>query len=160
LIWGKTKVSNIQGPNLGNIGAVTGVQSPVAQKTGQVASRALAGVAGKMAGTISSALALTGEQEEPDYNQGGGDPYDIEDIVEELASELAGGPTERGALTRSLHAFVQEGAALFIARPESRSLAFIENVISSGQNNDQPADMASVADAIDGATVKIKAAIS
>jgi hypothetical protein len=158
---GYIKVSNIQGPNLGNVGAVTGVQSPVARKTGQVASRTLAGVAGKMAGTISSALALTGEQEEPDYSQGGGgDPYDIEDIVEELASELAGGPKERGALTRSLHAFVQEGAALFLARPESRSLAFIENVISNEQNNDQPADMASVADAIDVATVKIKAVIS
>ncbi len=154
-------MSNIQGPNLGNIGAVAAAQSPVAKKAGPVASRALAGIAGKMAGTISSALALTGEQEEPDYNQGGGsDLYDIDDVVEELASELSGGPKERGALTRSLHAFVQEGAALFIARPESRSLAFIESVIANGQSNDQPADMASVTDAIENATTKIKASIT
>jgi hypothetical protein len=154
-------VTNIQGPNLGNIGAIASVQTPIAKKAGPMASRVLAGVAGKMAGTISSALALTGEQEEPDYNQGGNsDPYDIEDVVEELATELSGGPKERGALTRSLHAFVQEGAALFIARPESRSLAFIESVISNGQNNDQPADMSSVTDAIDTATSKLKAAIT
>ena len=153
-------MSNIQGPNLGNIGAVVAAQTPVAKKTGPVASRALAGIAGKMAGTISSALALTGEQEEPDYNQSGNsDPYDIDDVVEELAQELSGGPKERGVLTRSLHAFVQESAALFIARPESRSLAFIESVISSGQNNDQPAEMSSVIDAIENATVKIKASI-
>lgn len=152
-------MSNIQGPNRGSVNVVGGVAGATAKKAGAVASRALGGIAGKMADTISSALALTGEEEEPDFSQGGGDAYDVEDVVDELANELAGGPKERGALSRSLHAFVQEGAALFLARPESRSLAFIEQVIASGQNNDAAADMASVADAVDRATNQIKAAI-
>jgi hypothetical protein len=153
-------LTNIQGPNRGSVTGLNGVSASSAKKTGAVASRALGGIAGKMADTISSALALGGEEDEPDFSQGGNDPYDIEEMVEELANELPGGPTERGALSRSLHEFVQEGAALFLARPESRSLAFIERVIASGQNNDAPADLASVTNAIDHATIKIKAAIT
>jgi hypothetical protein len=153
-------LTNIQGSNRGTINSIGGVAAGLNKKTGAVASRALGGIAGKMADTISAALSLGGEDDEPDFSQGGSDPYEIEEVVEALAGELSGGPKEKGALSRSLHEFVQEGAALFLARPESRSLAFIERVIASGQNNDAPADLASVTDAVEHATIMIKAALS
>ncbi|NJM50047.1 MAG: hypothetical protein HC843_03495 [Sphingomonadales bacterium] len=69
-----------------------------------------------------------------------------------------GSAADRGRLTRSLHEFAIEGAALFAARPEARALSHIQTAIAAVQNAPASSDasLRSIADAVDSATSAIR----
>jgi N-acetylglucosamine-6-phosphate deacetylase len=146
----------------GGTGASAAVQAGghgTTPPAGVIAQRAMTEVAGKMAASINDALGLAGG-ETGQWQGNGNDPYEIEQMAEALATELGGSASEIGELSRALHAFVQESAALFAARPESRSLAFIQTVIGEGLiENGAIADLPAVTRHIDAATTGLHGAI-
>jgi hypothetical protein len=126
---------------------------------GALARRAMTDLAGKMAASINDALGLTGG-ETGQWQGNSNDPYEIEQMVEAIATELGGTASEVGELSRALHAFVQESAALFAARPESRSLSYIRSVIGEGATGGESmANLATVTRHIDAATTGLQDAI-
>lgn len=126
---------------------------------GAAAHQAMTDLAGKMAASINDALGLTGG-ETGQWQGNGNDPYDIEQMVDALAAEFGGSASEVGELSRALHAFVQESAALFAARPESRSLSFIRAVIGEGATgSDSVANLSTVTRHVDAATTGLHGSI-
>jgi hypothetical protein len=113
-------------------------------------------IAGKMAGNIAQALRLANDDSAEPWSGNGNDPYDIEDMVGEMAKELKGGPSDIGELSRALHAFVQEGAAYFAARPESRSLGKLADLITAQSVSTEEASLRSVASIVDNATLRLR----
>jgi hypothetical protein len=141
-------------------GAAQAVGLGASASAGKVAHQAMGDLAGKMAGSIGNALGVTGISGTDQWQGNSNDPYDIEEMVEELASGIGGTASEAGELSRALHAFVQESAALFAARPESRSLAFLHTVINEGSSGSEAiASLSSVSKHVDAATMLVRGAI-
>ncbi len=149
-------VSNISGPSRSNFSSVGSVGGPGKTSAGAAASSAMGSIAGKMAGNIAQALRLAGDDNAEPWSGNSNDPYDIEELVGAMAKELKGGPSDVGELSRALHAFVQEGAAYFAARPESRSLGKLADLITAESGSTQDASLRSVASIIDGATLRLR----
>jgi hypothetical protein len=143
----------------GSTGASSGVQATSLSNNtsaGSVALTAMSTVAGKMAGSISNALNLTNEQSADQWQGNGNDPYEIDEMAEALSKELGGSASDVGELSRALHEFVQESAALFAARPESRSLALLQSIIRDKGEHDTAATLSAVAKQIDAATSELR----
>ena len=143
----------------GITGATSGAQAVSLgnnNTAGNVAHAAMSTVAGKMAGSISSALNLTNDNSADQWQGNGNDPYEIDEMAEALAKELGGSASDVGELSRALHEFVQESASLFAARPESRSLAFLQSIIQNKGNHDTAATLPAVAKQIDAATSELR----
>jgi hypothetical protein len=149
-------MSNITGPGRTTITSVGGTSGPNKPDAGAVAGGAMGSIAGKMAGNIAKALRLSGEETTEPWSGNNSDPYDIEELVRAMAQELEGGPSDVGALSRALHGFVQEGAAYFAARPESRSLAKLAALIGTETGSIVPANLRSVAAIVEGATSRLR----
>ncbi len=128
---------------------LSGVSGSGGGSSGAIADSAMNAVAGRVATALAKELRLT--RDDRDNAQGGNanDPYAIDALAQELAAELGGGPADRGQLARALHAFAQESAALIGARPESGSVAAIQQAIADGQaGHASPSTIGSVADVI------------
>jgi hypothetical protein len=149
-------VSNISGPTRPNLSSLGAIAASGKRNAGAVASGAMGSITGKMAGNIAQALRLAGEENAEPWSGSGNDPYDIEELVEGMAKELEGSPSDVGELSRALHAFVQEGAAYFAARPESRSLGKLAALIDAQATAKSDASLRSVASLVDGATLRLR----
>lgn len=140
--------------SIGNIGATTsvgGVGSSGGQTTGALAGAMMTTLASKVAQNIGSAFNLPGTGTSP-WQGNGNDPYEIAELVDSLKGEVQGSPAEAGELSRALHAFVQESAALFAARPESASLQQVQNAVAQMSGNGGAPTFAGLTQKIDGAT--------
>jgi hypothetical protein len=129
-----------------------------APTTGSLAGTLMTALAGKMAQNIGSALRLAGNENSGAWQGNGNDPYEIDELVAELAKDVGGSPTDAGELNRALHAFVQESAALFAARPESRSLIQLQSVIANLSADAEKPTLSGLAQKVDAATHAIVAA--
>jgi hypothetical protein len=138
-------------------GSVQGASLGGAMSSGALARAVMNDVAGKMAGSISSALDLTNAEGTDQWQGNGSDPYNVDEMVASLADELGGSASDVGNLSRALHDFIQNSAALFAARPESRSLAILNSIISVKAEPDGAASLASIATHIDAATSDLRA---
>jgi hypothetical protein len=128
--------------------------------SGSAAQGAMLNLAGKMAASVNSVLRLTGEDAADQWQGNGSDPYEIEQMVKELADAHDGGASDIGELSRALHAFVQESAALFIARPESRSLAYLQSVIGQSYISGGSAkSLSAISKHVDAATTALRGAV-
>jgi hypothetical protein len=76
---------------------------------------------------------------------GNGDPYQIDEIAKQLATQLGGNSADAGRLARALHEFAQESASLIGARPNSSSFAAIESAIAKGTGDTGEADSVDMA---------------
>jgi hypothetical protein len=141
--------------SLGNIGATTSVGgvggSGAGQSTGALAGAMMSSLAAKVAQNIGNALNLPGTGASP-WQGNGNDPYEIAELVDSLKGEVQGTPADAGELSRALHAFVQESAALFAARPESGSLQQLQNAVAQMSANGGTPTLAGLTKKIDGAT--------
>lgn len=109
--------------------------------------------------SIGTALGLTGGEADQ-WRGNGNDPYEIDDMVEALSAELGGNASDAGELSRAFHAFVQESAALFAARPESRSLAYMQSVISEPASDvNAVASLQAISQHVETATTALRGAI-
>ena len=116
----------------------------------------MADVAGKMAGSISAALNLANADAADQWQGNKSDPYEAEQLAAALAEKLGGSASDVGNLSRALHELVQEGAALFGVRPESRSLALLQSLTNDSAGSDAAASLASVAKQIDTTTSNLQ----
>jgi hypothetical protein len=140
----------------------SGVSLGGVSKAGKGASAAAGGAMTAVAGRVATALAkeLRLARDERDASHGGStsDPYAIDALAAELTAEIGGGPSDVGTLSRALHQFAQETAALMGARPESGSVQAISDAITTSKNGDAPVVQANIADIvqlIDRATLRI-----
>jgi hypothetical protein len=153
-------MTRIKAGGTGASGTVQAAGLGVTVSAGKIAHQAMGDLAGKIAGSIGDALGLTGAGGADQWQGNSNDPYDIEEVVEELASGIGGTASEAGELSRALHGFVQESAALFAARPESRSLAFLHTVINEGSSgSDVVASLSAVSQHIEATTMLLRGAI-
>lgn len=96
-------------------------------------SGAMTEIAGRVASAIAKALRLAGEVGAKQSSGGGnGDPYQIDEIAKQLATQMGGNSADAGKLARALHEFAQESASLIGARPQSTSFIAIERAIAKG----------------------------
>jgi hypothetical protein len=140
--------------SIGNIGATTsvgGVGSSGGQTTGALARAMMTTLASKVAQNIGNAFNLPGTGTSP-WQGNGNDPYEIAELVDSLKGEVQGSPAEAGELSRALHAFVQESAALFAARPESASLQVVQSAVAQMSSSGGAPTLAGLTQKIDGAT--------
>jgi hypothetical protein len=138
----------------GSIGATTslsGIGSTTGQTTGALAGAMMTSLASKVAQNIGSAFNLPGTGTSP-WQGNGNDPYEIAELVDSLKGEVQGSPAEAGELSRALHAFVQESAALFAARPESASLQQVQSAVAQMSSDGGAPTLAGLTQKIDGAT--------
>jgi hypothetical protein len=138
----------------GAVGASNAGGGPTA---GAVAGSLMTGLAGKMAQAIGGALNLVGNDSTGAWQGNGNDPYEIAELVAVLSQDVQGSPADAGDLTRALHSFVQESATLFAARPESRSLARLQDAIALASVNGGPATYAALTEKVNSATQSIVA---
>ncbi len=149
-------MNRISSTSAGATSAVGGAGQGNPPSSGALAGAVLGGLAGKMAGNIGAALNLAGNGGTDAWQGNGNDPYAISEIAEELSGQLGGSPSEVGDLSRALHAFVQESASLFAARPESRSLARLNDVINHISGGADQANMGSLIGKVDSATALLQ----
>jgi hypothetical protein len=129
--------------------SLSGVGSGGTGGSGALADGAMNAVAGRVATALAKELRLTRDDREGGQGGNANDPYAIDALAQELSAELGGGPSETGNLARALHQFAQESAALIGARPESSSVATIQDAIADGQRgHSSPTSIATVADVI------------
>jgi hypothetical protein len=96
------------------------------------AASAMTQVAGRVGQAMTQELGLAAVDPRDRYTGGtANDAYGVEDLAAELSDALGGVPADRGRMARALHEFVQEGASLVAARPESRSLERLEGAIAA-----------------------------
>jgi hypothetical protein len=112
----------------------------------------MSGLAGKMVQNIGSALRLTGNDATGSWQGNPNDPYEIAELVANLAHDVKGSPADAGELSRALHSFVQESASLFTARPESRSLAHLQQMIEQASGGGGALTYASLTQKVNTAT--------
>ncbi len=148
-------MNGIGGADRRRIGAVSGAAPAPSASAGSVASNAMNGIASRMASSVATLLKLAGDEGGGSSWQGG-DPYEVDALANELGGQLAGSAADKGRLSHSLHEFVREGAALFLARPEAKALAHIEAAIGAAGQDGTLADARAVANAVDRATEAIK----
>jgi hypothetical protein len=116
-------------------------------------------LSGRVAGSIGRALRLVDEEGEGG-RQGGGqhdDPYEIAELVDQLSKEIRGNAVAIGLVSRSLHEFAHEVAALMMARPQSSSLSYLERLIAEQDATKGEANMAELAAIIEKTTGKLQA---
>ncbi|MGL5837621.1 MAG: hypothetical protein ACRCY3_03880 [Sphingorhabdus sp.] len=153
-------MTRIKAGGSGAISAAQAAGSSAGASAGAIAQQAMTGLAGKMAASVGGALGLTGNAGADQWQGNGKDPYQIEDLVEELTASIGGSASEAGELSRAFHAFVQEGAALFAARPESRSLTFVHSVIGNiDRDGGAVVSLAAVSHLVDSATTALRGAV-
>ena len=129
--------------------SLSGISGNGGGNSGAIADGAMHAVAGRVATALAKELRLTRDDRDTAKGGNANDPYAIDALAEELSTELGGGPADRGQLARALHNFAQESAALIGARPESGSVATIQQAIAAGQvGQSSPATIATVADVI------------
>ncbi len=146
-------MTRVGSSSVGNANAVGGAgASSNGPTAGALAGSLMSGLAGKMAQNIGSALRLAGNENAGSWQGNGNDPYEIDELVADLAKDVTGSPTDAGELNRALHAFVQESAALFAARPESRSLMQLQAVITQMSENGGKPTLSGLAQKVDAAT--------
>ena len=123
-------------------------------------SGALIEIAGRVASALARALRLAGEVGSRQSTGGGGaDPYQIDEIARELATQMGGNSADSGRIARALHEFAQESASLIGARPQSQSFAAIESAIARATSDNGEANTVdSAIIAIDRSTGYVKAA--
>ncbi len=138
----------------GAVGSTAAASSPTA---GAVAGSLMTGLAGKMAQNIGNAFKMPGHESADAWQGNPNDPYEIAELVEALSQDVQGSPADAGELTRALHGFVQESATLFAARPESRSLAHLQQVIAHASDNGGTATYATLTQKVNAATQLIAA---
>jgi hypothetical protein len=138
----------------GAISAAAGGNGPTA---GAVAGSLMTGLAGKMAQNIGSALKLVGNESTDAWQGNANDPYEIAELVAELSKDVNGSPADAGELNRALHSFVQESAAMFAARPESRSLTNLQQAIAQASANGGTPTYAVLTQKVNSATQSIMA---
>jgi hypothetical protein len=112
-------------------------------------------LAGKVANNIGQSLNLIGNGSTDAWQGNANDPYEIAELVAELSGDVTGSPAEAGELTRALHSFVQESAALFGARPESESLKKLQTAIGAVSSNGGTATFAALTQRVESATQAI-----
>lgn len=120
------------------------------------AALAMTQVAGRVAQAMTQELGLAEVDARDRYTGGSAnDAYGVEDMAAELSDALGGVPADKSRIARALHEFVQEGASLVAARPESRSLEQLEGVIaaiggdgSRGVGSDVDRAIAAIDDAV------------
>ncbi len=98
-----------------------------------LAEGAMSAVAGRVASALGKELRLFRDDRDSSQPGSGADPYAIDALAAEVSAELGGSPADAGSLARALHSFAQESAAIIGARPESRSVAAIQQAIGTGQ---------------------------
>lgn len=141
-------------------GALQAAGLGTAPSASAVAQSAMTDLAGKIASSVGGAFGLTGSDSADQWQGNSNDPYDIEELVESLVSGVGGSASEAGELSRALHAFVQEGAALFAARPESKSLMFLSSVIGhDGSDKTVVLSLTAIAQHVDAATNLLRGAV-
>lgn len=115
--------------------SLRGIGAAKGGPTGAAAS-AMSQVAGRVAQAMTQEFGLA-EIDPRDRYTGGtaSDAYGVDEMAAELSNALGGVPADRGRLARALHDFVQEGAALVAARPESRSLEKLETAIAASADS-------------------------
>lgn len=99
---------------------------------GDLATSAMSAVAGHVTAALAQALQLAGREGAGQGGHGRLEGYGIDELANELADGAAASPSERGQIARALNDFVCEGAALFVARPESGSLEQLQSAIGDG----------------------------
>jgi hypothetical protein len=140
-----------QGASLGAADALA--DGPLGQ-----AAAALSTLSVRVAQTIAGALGLA-ERSAGAPAGGRGDFYGIDALAGELAAALGASPAEAGRLTRALHDYAGEVAALLAARPHSSALARISDLQvdpqdDNGRRDYSPADRA--IGAIEGALLRLR----
>ncbi len=148
-------MTRISKSNIGAAASVGGVGgSGAGPSTGALAGAMMASLAAKVAQNIGGAFNLPGTGASP-WHGNSNDPYEIAELVDSLKGEVQGSPADAGELSRALHAFVQESAALFAARPESGSLQQLQNAVAQMSVNGGTPTFAALAQKIDRATQAI-----
>jgi hypothetical protein len=121
-------------------------------------SGALIEIAGRVASALAKALRLAGEVGSRQSTGGGSDPYKIDEVAGELATQMGGNSADAGRIARALHEFAQESASLIGARPHSNSFAAIESAITKGTSESGEANTVDAAiAAIDRSTGYVRA---
>ena len=121
-------------------------------------SGAMTEIAGRIASAIAKALRLAGEVgAKQSTGSGNGDPYQIDEIAKQLATQMGGNSADAGKIARALHEFAQESASLIGARPQSTSFIAIERAIAKGTEGSGDASSIDAAiGAIDRSTAYVK----
>jgi hypothetical protein len=123
------------------------------------AASAMTAVAGRVAQAMTQELGLAEVDPRDRYTGGSAnDAYGVEDMAAELSDALGGVPADKGRVARALHEFVQEGASLVAARPESRSLEKLEGAIAASADGPRGtgSDVDRAITAIDDAVARIR----
>jgi hypothetical protein len=142
----------------GATGAVGAANAGGGSAAGPVAGSLMANLAGKVANNIGQSLNLMGNGSADAWQGNANDPYEIAELVAELSGDVSGSPADAGELTRALHSFVQESAALFGARPESGSLTKLQSAIEAVSSNGGIATFAALTQKVESATQSISEA--
>lgn len=114
----------------GGVGPVTSVRG-AGSATRTRAGGAMTVLAGRIAATLGRELDLF-DDDTPRRGHDA-DPYDVGATARDLNRGLGGGAVDEGRFVRSLADFVTESASLFWARPESRSLAEVDQAIAAAE---------------------------
>jgi hypothetical protein len=101
-----------------SLGAAGGVAAPREQ-----AAAAMATIANRVVTTLTRELGLTDRGRST--GNLAGDIYGVDSLATELAAALGGTPADAGRLSRALHEFAGEAAALLAAKPRSSVLGTI-----------------------------------
>jgi hypothetical protein len=151
-------MTNIQSQSLSGAAAVGKVGAATKRSSSAAASSVMGKLSGRVAGSVGRALRLV-EEDRGERQQGGqrDDPYEIEAMVEELSREIPGNTLAVGLVSRSLHEFAHEVAALIMARPQSSSLSFLERLIAEQGATKGEANMSELATIIEKTTAKLQA---
>jgi hypothetical protein len=136
---------------------VSAVKLGDTHRVGDGHSGALIQIAGRVASALAKALRLAGEVGSR-QSTGSSDPYQIDEVANELATQMGGNSADAGRIARALHEFAQESASLIGARPHSNSFAAIERAIEKGTSDNGEANtVESAIAAIDRSTGYVRA---
>lgn len=93
---------------------------------GAQATSAMTRIANRVATTLSREFGLVDPDARGGYPGGSAnDAYGVGEIAAELATALGGTPADAGRLSRALHEFAAEAAALIAAKPGSRAVGAV-----------------------------------
>jgi hypothetical protein len=126
-----------------SLGAAGGIATP-----GEQAAAAMTTLTNRVATTLTRELGLI-DRDARGGRSGSpaGDFYGVEQLASELTAALGGTPADAGRLSRALHEFTSEAAALLAAKPRSSVLGMVAGlhfnlVDSDGRPGSTDADYA------------------
>ena len=122
---------------------------------------ALSSLASQVAGRFADALNLaSGDQSEKRGRNfiAANDLYEIEQMADELAKELAGSAADKARLAAALHKFAEHSAALMGARPAAYSVQHLSNAIESALTGGDATNITSALAVIERASANVAAA--